>query len=175
MKFHESKISGAFEIEPELKTDERGYFARTWCKKEFELYGLSSQLVQCSISFNVHAGTLRGLHYQAGPHAETKLVRCTKGSVYDVVVDLRPESPTFKDWVGVVLSAANHRMLYIPQGCAHGFLTLEPESEVFYQMSEFYNPQAARGMRWDDPAFQIAWPKKVEVINERDRTYPDFK
>jgi dTDP-4-dehydrorhamnose 3,5-epimerase len=175
MTFHESKISGAFEIEPELKTDERGYFARTWCKKEFELYGLSSQLVQCSISFNVHAGTLRGLHYQVAPHAETKLVRCTKGSIYDVVVDLRRESPTFKNWIGVVLTGANHRMLYIPQGCAHGFLTLEPESEVFYQMSEFYNLEAVRGVRWDDPAFQVAWPKKVEVINERDRTYPDFK
>jgi dTDP-4-dehydrorhamnose 3,5-epimerase len=175
MKFHESKISGVFEIEPELKTDERGYFARTWCTKEFELHGLSSNLVQCSLSFNVRAGTLRGLHYQAAPHAETKLVRCTKGSIYDVVVDLRPESPTFKSWVGVVLTGANHRMIYIPQGCAHGFLTLEPESEVFYQMSEFYSVESARGVRWDDPAFQVAWPKKIEVIAERDRTYPDFK
>lgn len=175
MKFHESKISGTFEIEPELKIDDRGYFARTWCKQQFERHGLSSNLVQCSISFNVREGTLRGLHYQAAPHAETKLVRCTKGSIYDVVVDLRPESPTFKNWVGVVLTGVNHRMLYIPQGCAHGFLTLEPESEVFYQMSEFYNPEAARGVRWNDPAFQVAWPKKVEVIAERDRIYPDFK
>jgi dTDP-4-dehydrorhamnose 3,5-epimerase len=175
MTFRESKIAGAFEIEPELITDERGYFARTWCKKDFEQHGLSPNLVQCNLSFNVRAGTLRGLHYQAAPHAETKLVRCTRGSIYDVVVDLRRESPTFKSWVGVVLSGVNHRMLYIPQGCAHGFLTLEPETEVFYQMSEFYAPEYARGVRWDDTAFQIAWPKKVEVINERDRTYPDFK
>lgn len=175
MKFHETEISGVFEIEPELKPDERGFFARTWCQREFELHRLNSNLVQCSISFNKRIGTLRGMHYQAAPHAETKLVRCTRGAIYDVVVDLRPQSPTFKKWVGVDLTAENHRMIYVPAGCAHGFLTLKAESEVFYQMSEFYDAESARGVRWDDSAFQIAWPEKVEVISDRDRNYPDYK
>jgi dTDP-4-dehydrorhamnose 3,5-epimerase len=130
--------------------------------------------VQCSISFNARKGTLRGLHYQAVPHAETKLVRCTKGAIYDVVVDLRPRSPTFREWTAVELTAEKRNMVYVPEGCAHGFLTLEDESEVFYQMSEFYDAESARGVRWDDPAFQIAWPGKVEVISERDRTYPNI-
>jgi len=142
---------------------------------EFESHGLNPKLVQCSISFNTRKGTLRGLHYQAAPHAEGKLVRCSKGRIYDVVLDLRSHSPTFREWVAVILTAEERNMMYVPEGCAHGFLTLEDESEVFYQMSEFYCAEAARGMRWNDPAFQIQWPERVEVISERDRAYPDFK
>ena len=175
MRFVEAKISGVYEIELELTRDERGLFARTWCQKEFKSHGLNPRVVQCSISFNIRKGTLRGLHYQMLPHAETKLVRCTRGSIYDVVLDLRPRSPTFRSWIAVVLTAEMRNMLYVPEGCAHGFLTLKDESEVFYQISEFYDAKSARGVRWDDPAFQILWPEKVEVISERDRAYPDFE
>jgi dTDP-4-dehydrorhamnose 3,5-epimerase len=175
MTFHETKISGLFEIHLEPKSDERGFFARSWCEKEFVAHGLNSRLVQCSISFNTRRGTLRGIHYQAAPFAETKLVRCTRGVIYDVVIDLRPQSPTFKAWNAVVLSAENRHMVYVPEGCAHGFLTLEDESEIFYQMSEIYNAESARGVRWDDPAFRIGWPEKVQVISKRDRSYPDFE
>ncbi len=174
MIFHETKLQGVFEIHLEPKSDERGFFARAWCQKEFENKGLNSKLVQCSISFNSRKGTLRGMHYQAPPYAESKLVRCTKGAIYDVVVDLRSDSATYKNWIAVVLTATNRHMVYVPEGCAHGFLTLEDESEIFYQMSEFYNAESARGARWNDPAFQITWPEKVQVISERDRTYPDF-
>jgi dTDP-4-dehydrorhamnose 3,5-epimerase len=174
MIFQETKISGVFEVHPERKPDERGFFARTWCQKEFAEHGLDSRLVQCSLSYNTHKGTLRGMHYQAAPFAETKVVRCTQGAIYDVVLDLRPESATFKGWTSVVLTAENRDMIYIPTGCAHGFLTLQDATEVFYQMSEFYNPESARGVRWDDPEFRIVWPEKVSVISERDRTYPDF-
>ena len=131
--------------------------------------------MQCNVSFNKRAGTLRGIHYQIAPWAETKVVRCTRGAIYDVVLDLRPESATFKGWIAVVLTADKHNMVYVPEGCAHGFLTLEDESEVFYQMSEFYSAGSAQGVRWDDPAFQVAWPRKVAMISERDRNYPDFK
>ena len=175
MKFCETKIPGVFEIRPEPVSDERGFFARTWCQKEFEAHKLNPRLVQCSISFNKRKGTLRGMHYQAGEHAETRLVRCTKGSICDMALDLRPQSSAFRNWVAVVLSAQERNMLYVPEGCAHGFLTLEDETEVFYQMSQFYNPESARGVRWDDPAFQIPWPGKVEVISERDRSYPNFE
>jgi dTDP-4-dehydrorhamnose 3,5-epimerase len=174
MIFQDTKISGAVEIYVEPKPDERGFFARTWCQEDFEKRGLNPRLVQCSVSFNCRKGTLRGMHYQAAPYGEAKLVRCTRGAIYDVVIDLRPESPTFKKWVAVVLTAEKRNMVYVPEGCGHGFLTLEDESEIFYQMSEFYRPESARGVRWDDPAFQITWPEKVEVISERDRTYPDF-
>lgn len=159
----------------EPKADDRGIFARCWCREEFEKRGLNPRLVQCSTSFNTRQGTLRGVHYQMPPFAEAKLVRCTKGAIFDVVVDLRPDSATFKHWVGAVLDETNRHMMYVPEGCAHGFLTLEDESEVFYQMSEFYNPASARGVRWDDPAFQIVWPGKVEVMSERDRTFPNFE
>jgi len=175
MKYHETKLAGVFEVRIEPQYDERGFFARTWCQNEFEARGLNSRLVQCSISFNTRKGTLRGMHYQVEPYAETKLVRCTRGAIYDVILDLRVKSPTFKDWIAVVLSAETRNMVYVPEGCAHGFLTLEDESEVFYEMSEFYNAESARGVRWDDPAFRIAWPGKVEVISERDRTYPNFE
>jgi len=175
MKFHETKLPGMFEIHLEPLGDERVFFARSWCQHEFELHGLNPVTVQCNISFNEKQGTLRGLHYQAEPHPEAKVVRCTQGSIYDVVVDLRAQSPTFKKWVGLSLSAANRRMIYVPEGFAHGFLTLEDRTEIFYQMSEFYHPELSRGVRWDDPAFQIAWPSKPRIISERDRTYPDFQ
>jgi dTDP-4-dehydrorhamnose 3,5-epimerase len=174
MIFHETKIAGVFEIRLEPNVDERGFFARSWCQKEFESLGLNPKLVQCNVSFNTRKGTLRGMHYQAAPYSETKLVRCSKGSIYDVVVDLRPQSHTFKNWISAVLTAENRNAIYVPEGCAHGFLTLEDKSEVFYQMSEIYDADSARGVRWDDPAFQIAWPAKVEVISERDRTYPNY-
>jgi dTDP-4-dehydrorhamnose 3,5-epimerase len=175
MTFHETKIPGVFEIRLECTPDERGFFARTWCQTEFKQHGLNPKLVQCNISFNTRKGTLRGMHYQSAPFAETKLVRCTNGAIYDVVIDLRPQSQTFKSWTSAVLTAENRNMLYVPEGCGHGFLTLEDGSEVFYQMSEVYNADSARGVRWNDPAFQITWPAEVEVISERDRTYPDFK
>ena len=175
MKFHPTKLPGGFEIHLEPIRDERGYFARAWCRNEFEEHGLESAIVQCNISFNTRKGTLRGMHYQAAPFAETKLVRCTQGAICDVVLDLRPQSPTFKGWVAVTLTAENRNMVYVPKGCAHGFLTLQDETEVFYQMSEVYNAESARGVRWNDPTFAIAWPEKVEVISDRDRNYPDFK
>jgi len=175
MIFHETKLSGVLEIHLEPQPDHRGFFARTWCRKEFEQYGLNARLVQCNLSFNARKGTLRGMHYQAPPNAESKTVRCIRGSIYDVVLDLRPQSPTFKEWVPIVLTAEKRNMVYIPEGCAHGFLTLEDQTEVFYQMSEFYHPESARGVRWDDPAFRIVWPDEIKVISERDRRYPNFE
>jgi dTDP-4-dehydrorhamnose 3,5-epimerase len=175
MIFRETKLPGAFAIDLEPKTDERGFFARTWCQQEFAAHGLSTKLAQCSVSFNTRKGTLRGMHYQLAPHAETKLVRCTRGAIYDVIVDLRPQSPKFKDSFGIVLTAEKRNMLYVPEGCAHGFLTLEEGTEVFYQISEFQSPESTRGVRFDDPAFGIAWPEKIEVISERDRNYPNFE
>lgn len=174
MIFQETKLQGVFEIDVERKCDNRGFFARTWCRSEFANHGLAQALVQCSISFNTKAGTLRGVHYQVAPFQETKVVRCTSGSIYDVAVDLRPHSPTFRQWVGVVLSAANRKTLCVAEGCAHGFITLEDDSEVLYEMSEFYDLDSARGVRWNDPAFAIAWPRDPAVMSERDRTYPDF-
>jgi dTDP-4-dehydrorhamnose 3,5-epimerase len=175
MTFRETRLPGVFEIEMYLNSDARGFFARSWCQKEFEDHGLNSNLVQCSVSLSSRKGTLRGMHYQAAPFAETKVVRCTSGAIYDVVLDLRSQSATFKQWFATVLSAENRHSLYVPEGCAHGFLTLTDESEVLYQMSEFYHPEAGRGVRWNDPAFQIVWPEKVEVISERDGNYPDFE
>jgi dTDP-4-dehydrorhamnose 3,5-epimerase len=175
MEFLKTKLPGVFEVHIEAKLDERGFFARTWCQQEFETQGLAAKLAQCSLSFNKRKGTLRGMHYQVAPHEETKLIRCTQGAIYDVVLDLRPQSPSFQEWIAVELTAEKRNMIYVPQGCAHGFLTLEDQSEVTYQMSEFQNPESARGVRWDDPAFQIQWPAKVEVISERDRNYPNFQ
>jgi dTDP-4-dehydrorhamnose 3,5-epimerase len=175
MIFHETELKGAFEIHIEPKADERGFFARSWCRDEFEEHKLNSRLAQCNISFNSQKGTLRGMHYQVAPYAEAKVVRCTQGSVHDVLIDLRPESPTFKQWVAVSLTAENRKMVYVPEGFAHGFLTLEDNTEVFYQMSEFYSAESARGIRWNDPAFGIAWPGTVKVISERDRSYPNFE
>ncbi|MGH9498297.1 MAG: dTDP-4-dehydrorhamnose 3,5-epimerase [Terriglobales bacterium] len=174
MIFRETKLPGIFEIYLEPNYDSRGFFARTWCEEEFKNYGLNPTIKQSSVSFNVKKGTLRGLHFQAAPYGEAKVVRCTSGAIYDVVLDLRPLSPTFRKWIGLNLTAANRHMLYIPEGCAHGFLTLEDNTEVSYQMSEFYHTDSGRGVRWNDPTFQIAWPERVEVISERDRTYPNF-
>jgi dTDP-4-dehydrorhamnose 3,5-epimerase len=175
MIFHETGLPGVFEIHLELKCDDRGFFARSWCQKEFESHGLNPKVVQCNVSLNSKKGTLRGIHYQNPPHSEAKVVRCTKGAIYDVVVDLRPQSPTFRKWVGVFLTAKNRYMLYVPEGCGHGFLTLEDETEIFYQMSESYHPELARGVRWNDPAFQIEWPTQPTVISDRDRTFSDFE
>jgi dTDP-4-dehydrorhamnose 3,5-epimerase len=172
--FQATAIPGAFIIELERHCDERGLFARTWCPREFKAHGLNPRLAQCSVSFNPRKGTLRGLHYQAAPHEEAKLVRCTRGAIFDVVVDVRPHSPTVRKWVSVELTADNRHMFYIPEGCAHGFQTLEDDSEVFYQISAFYYPESARGVRWNDPAFAIVWPAEVRVISQRDRTYADF-
>lgn len=174
MIFRETQLKGAYVIEVEKREDERGFFARSWCMREFEEHNLNAKIVQCNISFNKKKGTLRGMHYQAAPFQECKLVRCTQGAIYDVIIDLRPDSPTFKQHVGEALTATEHKMLYVPEGFAHGFQTLEDHSEVFYQMSEFYNPQHARGVRWNDPAFAVAWPVSDPIIIERDRKYPDF-
>ncbi|HLO47422.1 MAG TPA: dTDP-4-dehydrorhamnose 3,5-epimerase [Kamptonema sp.] len=175
MKFTETKLKGAYIIETELIKDERGFFARSWCQTEFTERGLNPHLVQCNISFNYKKGTLRGMHYQAKPYEEAKLVRCTMGAIYDVIIDIRPESPTFKQWFAVELTAENRKMLYIPEGMAHGFQTLVDNSEVFYQMSEFYHSNSATGLRWDDPIFGIVWPDSSQcVISEKDRNLPDF-
>ncbi len=171
MKFIETKLKGAYIIEIERISDNRGFFARSWCQQEFCDRGLNPNLVQCNISFNLKKGTLRGMHYQAKPHEEAKLVRCTKGAIYDIIIDIRPDSSTFKKWIAVELSSENRKMLYIPEGFAHGFQTLEDNTEVFYQMSEFYHPAGARGIRWDDPAFQLEWQLMSKIISERDSSY----
>ena len=175
MKFVRAELNGVWIIEMEKHSDERGYFARTWCQGEFQKNGLNPRLVQCSTSFNHKRGTLRGMHYQAAPHAEAKLIRCTRGAIYDVALDLRPSSPTFKRWIGLELRATGNRMLYIPEGFAHGFQTLQDETEVAYQMSEFFHSESARGVRWNDPQFAIQWPTcEKRIISFRDETYPDF-
>jgi dTDP-4-dehydrorhamnose 3,5-epimerase len=175
MIFAETALSGAFVIDPEPSEDARGLFARTWCARELQSRGLETRIAQCSTSFNKRKGTLRGLHYQVAPAAETKIVRCTRGALYDVIVDLRPDSPTFLRHVAAVLSAANRRMLYVPVGFAHGFQTLEDDTEIFYQISEFWAPEQARGVRWDDPLFGIAWPEDQRTIIERDAQFADFR
>ncbi len=172
--FIESKLKGAFIIEPEKSEDERGFFARTFCQKEFEDHGLNTKVAQCNISFNRKKGTLRGMHYQITPHEEAKLVRCTSGAIYDVIIDLRQTSPTFGRWMTAELTAKNHKMIYAPEGFAHGFQTLEDNTEVFYQMSEFYYPEYARGVRWDDPKFGIKWPRDDRIISKNDQKYKDF-
>jgi dTDP-4-dehydrorhamnose 3,5-epimerase len=175
MIFSETPLRGAFVIDLEPVRDERGFFARVWCQREFEAQGLDARLVQRSVSFNQREGTLRGLHYQAAPFEEVKIVRCIRGAIFDVIVDLRPDSPTLAQHFHVVLSASNRRMVYVPRGFAHGFQTLEDEAEVEYQMSEFYRPERARGVRWNDPAFGISWPPvRDRIMSDRDQTYPDF-
>jgi dTDP-4-dehydrorhamnose 3,5-epimerase len=175
MIFTETPLRGAFVIEAHPLEDARGLFARTWCRREFEARGLDVQIAQCSTSFNARRGTLRGMHYQAPPVTETKLVRCTRGAIYDVIIDLRPDSATFTEHFAVVLTADNRKMVHIPVGFAHGFQTLEDATEVFYQMSQFYSPEHARGVRWDDPIFGISWPDDERILLERDRSYPDFR
>ncbi len=174
MKFTETSLPGAFLIDVEPIYDERGFFARTWCRREFEAHGLVTALAQCSLSFNRFKGTLRGMHYQAPPNDEAKIMTCRAGAVFDVIIDLRADSPTFKRWLGVELTAADRRMLYAPPGFAHGFLTLEDDTEIAYQISAFYAPEGGRGIRWNDPAFGIQWPGPVRVISPRDQRYPDF-
>jgi dTDP-4-dehydrorhamnose 3,5-epimerase len=174
MIFKETKLKGAYIIEIELMEDERGFFARSFCVKEFKEYGLNPNIAQCNISYNEKKGTLRGMHYQVAPHEEVKLVRCTMGAIYDVIIDLRPDSSTFKQWIAVGLSKENHQMLYVPEGFAHGFQTLEDRTEVLYQISEFHHPEWARGVRWNDPTFGIFWPVNVEIISVGDQQYPDF-
>ena len=172
MKFTETELKGAFIIEPERLEDERGFFARVFCEKELAARGLETRFVQCSISFNRLKGTLRGLHYQAHPHEETKIVRCTRGVIYDVIVDLRRQSRTYGKWLGIELSAENRRMLYIPQGFAHGFQTLENDCEMLYQISVEYNSASFRGQHHDDPGLAITWPQPVTVVSERDCALP---
>lgn len=175
MIFTELSLPGVFLIELEPNTDERGFFARTFSASEFAEHGLNPAIAQCSISFNDRGGTLRGMHYQAEPYGESKLVRCTRGAIYDVALDLRPDSETYRRWCAVELTADNRRTLHIPDGVAHGFQTLADSSEVFYQISRPYEPRAARGVRWDDPAFGINWPEAPQVISERDRSYPSLE
>lgn len=174
MIFTETRLKGAYVLDLERREDERGFFARSWCQHEFRDHGLDPVIAQCNVSFNRRKGTLRGMHFQATPFAEAKLVRCTAGSLHDVIIDLRRGSPTYRQHVAQVLSAANGRAMYVPEGFAHGFQTLEDDTEVFYQMSQFYSPEHARGVRYDDPAFGIGWPIPQPVMAERDRSYPDF-
>jgi dTDP-4-dehydrorhamnose 3,5-epimerase len=173
--FRETKLPGAFVIELQKHEDERGFFARSWCRREVEAHGLDPRTAQCNVSFNKVKGTLRGMHYQVPPCAEAKLVRCTRGAIYDVIIDLRRESATYKQHVSEVLSSNNYKALFIPEGFAHGFQTLEDNSEVIYQMSAFYSPEHQRGLRYNDPAFRINWPIDATVISDRDRNYEDFK
>ncbi len=175
MKFVEAPLAGAFLIEPEPRADARGFFARAFCRREFEARGLNPDVAQCNISFNPRKGTLRGMHFQLPPHQEAKLVRCLRGAIHDVIVDLRPDSPTFKRWFGARLDDDNRAMLYVPGGFAHGYITLADNCEVFYQVSEFYHPESERGVRWNDPAFAIQWPLEPLLLSDKDRGYPDFR
>lgn len=174
MKFIETKLNGAYVIEIEPIEDGRGFFARSFCQKEFKEHGLDFNIVQCNTSYNKKKGTLRGMHYQAVPHEEAKLVSCTRGSIYDVIIDLRKDSTTYSNWFSVELNAENHKMLYVPPGFAHGFQTLEDNTIIFYQMTEFYCPEFARGIRCDDPAYAIKWPLKVSVVPECDKNYSNY-
>jgi dTDP-4-dehydrorhamnose 3,5-epimerase len=175
MIFRETPLEGPFIIDLEKREDERGFFSRTWCSKEYESNGLIKRVVQANTSFNKRKGTLRGMHYQISPNTETKSIRCLKGAIFDVIIDLRPDSSSYKKWFGIELTAENRTMLYVPENFAHGFLTLEDNSEVYYLVSEYYAPECERGIRYDDPAFGISWPAQIEVISEKDRTWPDYR
>lgn len=176
MIFTETELPGAFVIDLERREDERGFFARAWCAREFSEHGLSTELVQANLSFNVRKGTLRGMHFQVEPHAEAKVVRCTRGAIYDVLIDLRPESNTYTRWVGIELDADARRAVYVPEGFAHGYQTLGPDTETFYQVSAYYAPEAEGGVRWDDPAFGIEWPDATNAfLSEKDMNWPDFR
>ena len=175
MIFTETELPGAYVLDLERREDDRGFFARAWCVNELGEHGLVTRIVQANVSFNNRKGTLRGMHMQVAPHAEVKVIRATRGSILDVIVDLRPGSPTFKRWTGVELSAANGRALYVPEGFAHGYQTLEDDTETFYLVSEFYAPDAERGLRWDDPAFGIEWPDpEGAILSEKDASWPDW-
>ena len=175
MKFTQTKLKGAYIIELEKREDDRGFFARTFCKNEFTEHGLETRFVQANMSSNPKKGTLRGMHYQVDPHQEVKVVRCTKGAIYDVIVDLRKDSPTYKEWIGIELTDKNYKMLYIPKDFAHGFITLQDNSEVMYLVSEFYTPGAETGLRYNDPGFRIKWPVPVEIISEKDANWEDYE
>lgn len=174
MKFIPTSLSGAFVIELEKRGDERGFFARAFCIKEFESNGLNQNIVQINNSLSKDTGTLRGMHYQLAPKSEDKIVRCIRGRLYDVIIDLRPESKTFKNWFGVELSAENRLSLYVPKGFAHGFITLEENTEAFYLVTEFYSPEHERGIRYNDPEFNIKWPIEPKIISDKDLNHPDF-
>jgi dTDP-4-dehydrorhamnose 3,5-epimerase len=174
MKFNETALKGAFVIEINQLTDERGFFGRSWCKREMEEHGLNGNVVQANTSFSKTKGTLRGMHYQKHPHEETKLIRCTKGAIYDVIVDLRKDSPTYLQWFGIELSETNYKMLYVPEKFAHGFISLTDDAEVTYLVTEFYTPGAEAGLRFNDPKLKIDWPLDVTVISEKDKQHPDF-
>ena len=175
MIFNETKLKDAFIIDLEKHQDDRGFFARAYCEKEFRDHGIESAVVQANVSYNKYKHTMRGMHYQTEPYGEAKLVRCTKGAIYDVIIDVRKKSPTYKEWIGVELSEDNYRMLYVPEGFAHGFITLHDETEITYQVSEFYTPGAEKGIRWDDPEFDIDWPAEPAVISGKDENWPDYK
>lgn len=175
MIFTETKLKGAYRIDLELREDDRGFFARSFCQNEFASRNLKTAIAQCNVSFNRKKGTLRGMHFQTAPKAEAKLVRCSRGAVYDVIIDLRPGSTTYCSWDAIELTADNNQMLYIPEGFAHGFQTLVDNTEVFYQMFEFYSPEHAGGVRWDDPAFGITWPVVDPIISDKDRSYAFYK
>ena len=174
MIFRETELNGAFLIESERLEDNRGFFARAWCRKEFMAHGLTGALVQSNISFNKRTGTLRGMHFKTAPYEEAKLVRCTMGAVYDVIIDLRPDSSTFLRWIAAELTAENRKMLYVPENFAHGYQTLADNTEVFYQVSQFYSPGSEQGLRYNDPTFGIKWPMDVQVISHKDRSWPDY-
>jgi len=174
MRFNETSLKGVFLIELDLLKDERGFFARTFCSQKFSQHGLNPRFDQCNISYNHKKGTLRGMHFQAAPHAEAKLIRCIRGAIFDVVIDLRSESATFEQWIGIELSARSAEMLYIPEGCAHGFQTLEDNTEIFYQMSYPFIPEAASGVSWNDPHFNIKWPCAERIISTKDQSYPPY-
>lgn len=174
MQFIETAVIGAYLVRPEVRADERGLFARLWCQEEFAARGLRADFVQCNDSFSAERSTLRGLHYQVAPYEEVKLVRCIRGAVFDVLVDLRPESASYRRWVGVELTADSRSMVYVPAGCAHGYLTLMDNSEVEYPVSQFYQPAAERGIRWNDPLFGIEWPFAPCRMSVKDQSWPDY-
>ncbi len=174
MIFTPTKLQGAFILEVKKIEDERGFFGRSWCRRELEEHGLNANVVQANVSYNKVKGTLRGMHFQKAPHQETKLVRCTRGAIYDVIIDLRPNSPTYKQWIGVELTEDNYRMLFVPEDFAHGFITLQDNTEVTYQVTQYYTPGAEGGIRWNDPAFNIKWPIEPTVVSGKDQAHPDF-
>ena len=175
MIFSTTNLSGVYVIELEPRADERGFFARSWCEREFAAHGLSAEIAQINVGFSARRGTVRGMHYQVAPRAEAKTVRCTRGAIYDVAVDLRPGSSTYKGWVGLELTAQNRRTLYIPEGCAHGYQTLADDTEMCYQTSQPYTPECTRGVRYDDAAFRISWPVAVTSVSHADRSWPDYQ
>jgi len=173
MVFLKEKLEGSFVIDLEKREDVRGFYARTWCRKEFEGHGLKAELIQSNLVLSKQKGTLRGLHYQAAPYEEAKVVRCTRGAIFDVIVDVRPQSPTYRQWIGVELTEDNYRMLYVPEGCAHGFLVLRDNTEVIYHVTQYYTPALEQGIRWNDPFFNIEWPETDErIVSNKDQMWP---